>query len=58
VKRPKRSPKPRFHVASKEALDKLEAELAEFNGWRASADFVSVANSRRVKWIQVSVVSA
>ena len=31
VKRPKRSPKPRFHVASKEAPDELEAEFAQFN---------------------------
>jgi predicted TIM-barrel enzyme len=31
AKRPKRSPKPRFHVASKEPLDELEAEFAEFN---------------------------
>ena len=31
VKRPKRSPKPRFHAASKEAFAELEAEFAEFN---------------------------
>ncbi len=31
VKRPKRSPRPQFHVASREALDELRAEFAEFD---------------------------
>ncbi|MCP3919642.1 MAG: hypothetical protein GY711_29250, partial [bacterium] len=31
VKRPKRSPRPQFHVASRETLDELRAEFAEFD---------------------------
>ena len=31
VKRPKRSPRPQFHVATREALDELRAEFAELN---------------------------
>ena len=31
VKKPKRSPRPQFHAASKDALDELRGEYAEFN---------------------------
>ncbi len=31
MKKPKRSPRPQFHVASREALDELRAEFAEFD---------------------------
>ena len=31
MKRPKRSPRPQFHVASREALDELRAGFAEFD---------------------------
>ncbi len=31
MKKPKRSPRPQFHVASRDALDEFRAEFAEFN---------------------------
>ncbi len=46
AKRPKRSPRPQFHAASKEALDELREEFARFDVQYELASFALRSGDR------------